>query len=79
MDVNFLVPHQIRYSGKKKGELEATLERLLTYVEQCDSHLPRLTVRETLEFAMDTQISNVRSENSRFHTTIHSTSELNCS
>eukprot|EP01138_Halocafeteria_seosinensis_P005227 gb/GECG01005344.1/.p1 GENE.gb/GECG01005344.1/~~gb/GECG01005344.1/.p1 ORF type:complete len:636 (+),score=51.49 gb/GECG01005344.1/:1-1908(+) len=43
----------IKYSGMRKHELPASLNKLVGYVDQQDIHYPNLTVRETLEFACE--------------------------
>lgn len=47
---------EIYYDGKPEAELSACLEKLVAHVDQVDVHLPFLTVRETLQFALDSSV-----------------------
>ena len=48
---------QVRYAGLKKEELSASVQKLVSYIDQVDVHMPQLTVRETLQFAKDCLIA----------------------
>ncbi|GMF23961.1 unnamed protein product [Phytophthora lilii] len=51
MDKNITLEGEIQYNGVPREKLLKRLPQFVNYVAQVNTHLPALTVRETLEFA----------------------------
>lgn len=51
MDKNITLTGDVDYSGKDRNSLLKELPRYVAYTNQVDDHYPRLTVKETFEFA----------------------------